>query len=244
VSTVTVEEMLAGWNAVQAGQFRTPSAGEDWVPGCGERVWLVCGVLGGQGATSVALVLAELAGCCRLVGCAPLASSGLAAAAFSELGQTGGRLVGRRGETRIERCPGNHGGPGRTPPPTEGEYGLSVVDGGWLLEVLLESEGWLGELACGGCPVVLVVKANRPGLLRVETCLELFGAGRCLVAAIGSARRYEAGLGVRSREVKAAGRWFWLAENKTLASEGIGPELVPPPVCEQAAGLYETLKGM
>jgi hypothetical protein len=257
MSAPTLEEYRAGLRAVQDGLFRTaPSQPIDptrrigqlttnpasWVPAAGERVWLVVGAHGGAGATTVALLLAEQVGSARVVGCAPLGASGLVAASFKELGERDGRLTGQRGQVAIERCGANFAIPAQVPIPTLESSAITIVDAGWPVEVLVTDPGWLGDLARGGCQVVLVAQMTRPGLRRLECCLGLFDTTRCIAMLVGAGpKKVESSFDLVTRRLHAEGRVFAVPESKPLGFEGISSVLMPTPVIEAAAPVVKRL---
>src|SRR4051794_8358028 len=108
-AAVGVDELVRAWRAIQNGQFRrrghstavrtrppsSRAAGPvEAGPAANERGWepiepvvVVVGCAEPTGASAVALALATAAGDSRVIDCAPLGVSGLAAASTAELGR-------------------------------------------------------------------------------------------------------------------------------------------------------------
>jgi hypothetical protein len=183
--------------------------------------------MGSSGASTVALLLATVAGRARVVDCAPGTSSGLAGAATAELGRSGdGWLQGSRDMVTIQRRRDRFTAVEQVPPPPEwGNDGFTFVDCPWELTQVLASNSWLAQLAAS-CPrVVLVTRATMPGLRRLENYLALLGADRCRAVAVGAPRRWPRtltnALGHATRQVSAGGQLFNLPDDPVLARDGI-----------------------
>ncbi|MDR1432018.1 MAG: hypothetical protein LBI99_07840 [Propionibacteriaceae bacterium] len=221
--TYTVEEILRANDALRAGQFRRDfgsANAEFWDHA--DTVWLVVGCHGGAGASTVALGLAEQVGQCRVVDCAPMATSVLLMAAFTELGEQQRRMVGMRDQIRIERCLEDFRSVDEVPLPTPVETRLTIVDAGCPAESASASCGWVGGLCRDrSVPVVLVFRPTWHGFARVEACLGLFAAHRCVVVCNGAQRPAAQQMGNLTRRANDEGVLVGLAENRLLASGSV-----------------------
>lgn len=240
---VPIGELLDAWLALQRGAFRRNSthphpattvadAVSHWLPAPGEAPVIVVGCGGGAGASTLALLLAEASGTGRVVECAPACRSGLAGASTAELGDAeAGWVQGRRGGVLIQRRADQPPGPGRLPAPLPGLPGaVSVVDAGWSLRELLDSTGWLSDLA-RTCPlVVLVARCSVPSAARLEADLGQLETDRCWVVLTGHGqlpRPVEHALGTRTRHLRRVDRVHLLPHDARLAMAGITTEPMP-----------------
>ena len=170
---VSVDELKAAWNAVQAGRFRTgtgatrdpvepasPPAGNPWELGQGEQVLPVIGCAGSCGATTISLALAGVAAMpARVVECSTAGASGLAAASTAELGlHASGWTRGTRDGVLLERASNVLVSVEEVPMPSVPDriIGLTVLDVGWEIGQILTTPAWLGEQVRGAGLVILV----------------------------------------------------------------------------------------
>lgn len=269
--SVTVEELKRAWTAVRSGQFRagaeatddsddsddtgdigdigeptSPAAGLRWVPGPGEGVLPVIGCAGSCGASTLAVALATAAARpARVVECASLATSGLAAASTAELGRhEAGWIRGTRDGVLLERAGAVLGCVEQVPTPSRPDrpVGLSVLDVGWQIGHVLASTGWLGRQVRGADLVVLVATATVPGLRRLEYALALLAGTDACAAVLGPPQRkwprplrYAAGALTESLE--QAGRLIVLPPDRALAIAGLDTTELPTPLLDAAAAL-------
>lgn len=266
---VWVEEYRRAYRAVQAGDFRTPARTSptlvpapssrvplSWTPSAKERVLPVVGSRGTCGATTVALALATVVGsAARVVECAPASASGLAAASAAELGRIEeGWTRGSRGPVLLDRVqPGActpEGLPSLGPPlpaPIEGPM-VSVVDVAQSLEQLQAGDTWLTHLVDQTPGVVLVGSVSVPGLRRVETCLNLLGADRTILALVGPPRRrwprtVSVSTGPLTSALLAAGRHHTIPEDKHVAVAGLTSAPLPGRILTAAKALLALTEG-
>ena len=263
---VGVDELRRAWHAVQAGEFRATGASDSnrrrprrpdstqarivWTPPVGERVLPVVGCAGSCGATVLAVALASAAeGSARVVECASSTATGLAAASTVELGATSdGWVQGSRDQVRLERAgrPRPHLDAIPAPPGAE-EPMLTIVDVAHPIEEVLAGGGWLADLLAATPVVVLVARATVPGLRRLETCVDLVGAGRVVAAVLGPSRRRWPrevihSLGPLTGELIAAGRLVEIPEDRVLAVAGLTPAPLPSSLITAAATLLPLMK--
>ena len=257
VPPVGVDELRRAWLAVQAGDFRhphphqhplrhpSPSApGGVWTPASGEQVVPVIGTTGSCGATTLALALATAAGGpARVVECAPAPASGLPAASTTELGTDDhGWARGSRDLVRLDRAGALGSDPDRIPPPPPGGPGITVVDIGNQVELLLAGHGWVTGLLVDAPTLVVVARATVPGLRRLECCLHQLGADRTLVAILGPPRRrwprvVAHCVGALTADRIAAGRLVDIPEDRQLAIRGLTPDPLPARLLARATTL-------
>jgi len=265
---VAVYELRRAWHAVQAGEFRAhwhpqnpslrrpprPVASESvsvWTPSVGEQVVPVVGCAGSCGATTVALALATAAGgLARLVECASVSATGLAAASTAELGVTeAGWVRGSRDQVLLERSDGSCPAGEAVPLPSQADRSLwTIIDPAQPIEQLLAGDGWLAHLLADTPVLVLAARATVPGLRRLETCLALVGAGRVVVAVLGPTRKRWPGqvihsLGPLTRALITAGRLVEIPEDRVLAVAGLTPAPLPSSLITAAASLLFLTKG-
>jgi hypothetical protein len=263
---VGVDELRRAWHAVQAGEFRAKGVSDStrrrpsrpdttparivWTPPAGERVLLVVGCAGSCGATVLAVALATAAeGSARVVECASATATGLAAASTAELGATSdGWVQGSRDQVRLDRAgrPRPHVDAIPAPPSAEQPM-LTIVDVAHSLEEVLACGGWLADLLAAAPVVVLVARATVPGLRRLETCVDLVGAGRVVAAVLGRTRtrwprEVIRSLGPLTRAVIAAGRLVEIPEDRVLAVAGLTPAPLPSSLITAAATLLPLTK--
>jgi hypothetical protein len=184
---------------------RTPcdaTASGSWTPP--EAVVSVVGCIGSAGASTLALATALAAGNAesdpaqaasaargRVVECASMTASGLAAAPTAELGldtESGWRsgtrhehFGGRTREVFIERSCRAWTRPEQVPPPATAHatVTLSVIDVGWEIgQVVLGPDSWLRTHLRTTPSLVLVTRATVPGIARLETALQLLADAR------------------------------------------------------------------
>ncbi|MBK8462870.1 MAG: hypothetical protein IPL36_07545 [Nigerium sp.] len=258
---VALEELRRAWLAVQAGDFRHPSkaratpaitapAGTVWTPASGERVVPVVGAAGGSGATTVALALVTTVGSrARLVECCPASQTGLAAASTAELGVDAlGWLHGSRDQVLLERADGAR--PTMDPVPLPAPIAtpaVTVVDAGSQLDQLLNGSGWLTAMLAGAPVVVVVARANVPGLRRLECALHLL-EGRALAAVVGPPlrrwpREVRHSVGALTAGLMDARRLVEIPEDRRLAVQGLTPVPLPGPLLSAAASLLALTEG-
>ena len=240
---VTTLELQAAVRALGRGEFRglpadgarpvrTPS---DWT-GDGGRTVLVLGAHGGSGATTTALVIAELLraqGEARLIECVPAPVSGLLEAAEHELGSRGGRWrVGRRGRLYLERlaepvlCL-------RDVPLPPAASGWTVLDLGWPLLEVITADGWPRQALAQARMLVLVARATDPGVRRAESALDLLApviGGRGAIVLVGARapdRHLRTLFGPRLRALDQARLLTCLPADRGLQQHGITTRDLP-----------------
>lgn len=250
-SLVSLDDLRRAYRATQrvdAPRAPTSANGSPsvWAPAVGERVLLVCGSGGGSGATTVALALATAFGRARVVETCAGTASGLGYAADAELGVIDrGWLRGSRQSVVVERRTDAPSTPEHVPPPADSDLHLTVVDSSWDLACLLGSPGWLGELARGSSPVILVARATVPGLRRLAAAIELVGGARAVAVTVG-ARRWprpvEHSAASAVRRLREAGRFVTVPELQTLALSGLTPDALPPAILRPAGTLLNLLE--
>jgi hypothetical protein len=263
---VGVDELRRAWRAVQAGEFRATGPSDStrrrpprpdstqarivWTPPVGERVLPVVGCAGSCGATVLAVALASAAeGSARVVECASATATGLAAACAAELGATSdGWVQGSRGQVRLERAGTPRLQVDAVPSPPRAEQPmLTIVDVAHPIEEVLACGGWLADLLAAAPVVVLVARATVPGLRRLETCVDLVGAGRVVAAVLGpTCRRWPRevihSLGPLTQAVIAAGRLVEIPEDRVLAVAGLSPAPLPSSLVAAAATVLPLTK--
>ncbi len=261
VRPVAVEEVRRAWHAVQAGTYRHPTpplpavvvpAAAVWVPGVGERVLLVLGAAGSCGATTLALALATASdGAARLVECASVSQSGLAAACTAELGvdELGWRH-GSRDRVLVDRADRPRPLLADVPPPSPVVElpVLTVVDAGSDLERLVAGTGWVTGLLTSAS-MVLVARATVPGLRRLESMLHVLDADRTIAAVLGPPpRRWPSpvwhSLGDHTRRLLDADRLIGLPEDRGLMVRGLTPAPLPKPLLPAAAAVLALTEGL
>jgi hypothetical protein len=262
---VSVDELKAAWNAVQAGRFRTgtgtgatrdlrepasPPAGRAWEPGLGESVLPVIGCAGSCGASTISLALAgAVALPARVVECSSVTASGLAAASTAELGlHESGWTRGTRDGVLLERASNVLMSIQEVPTPSvpDRPIALTVLDIGWEIGQVLTTPGWPGGQVRGADLVVLVTTATVPGLRRLEGALDLLAGTSTCAAVIGPKPKkwprpvgYSAG--PRTRALEAAGRLVAVPEDRALAITGLDPTPLPASLLQAAATLLRLL---
>lgn len=246
---VRVEELKRAWQAVQSGQFSATQAQEPpkppdphertWDPA--EAVLPVIGCIGGAGATTTAVAIAQRAGAARVLECCSATASGLAAAANEELGQQDGWNFGRREQVMLQRPTNVLLGPGDVPlpPPAPDQNALTVLDVGWELGQVLGMQSWLGDQLLHAPTVVAVTTATVPGLRRLEGVLALLENTHVVAAVIGPRRRkwphgVAASMGRLARDLDAARNLVEVPSDKTLAAHGVEPTPLPPALLNAA----------
>lgn len=260
---VGVDELRRAWLAVQAGDFRharlkqravgpaSPGAAVEWTPASDELVIPVVGSSGSCGATTVALALATAAkGPARVVECASAALSGLAAASTAELGADGhGWVHGTRDHVQLSRADGTRATPDMvpTPSPTDAPV-VTVVDFGSQLAQVLAGHGWLTSLLGDAPTVVVVARANVPGLRRLESCLHLLDSDRAVAAVLGPPQRrwtrpVANSVGGLTRAAIDSGRLVEIPEDRTLAVHGLTPDPLPARLVTAGGVLLSHLEG-
>lgn len=263
---VSVDELRRAWRAVQAGQFRSrptpqppghrsrrsgePAPGAEWTPASEERVLPVLGSAGWCGATTVALALATAAGGrARVVECAPVTATGLAAASTAELGADGyGWTRGSRGEVWLDRVhtldlPDDL----PVPSPVEGPI-LTVIDLAQPAEQVLAGDTWRRRLLEDAPTVVVAGRVSVPGVRRLESCLDLLGADRVVLALLGAPRRRWPrdvihSLGRLTRSCLDDGWLVDIGEDRALAVHGLTPAPLPAPLIAAATRLLHLTEG-
>jgi len=263
---VGVDELRRAWHAVQAGEFRatgasdstprrpprpdTPQARIVWTPPVGQRVLPVVGCAGSCGATMLAVALATAAeGPARVVECASATATGLAAASTAELGETSdGWVQGSRDQVRLDRAGTPRPHVDAIPPPPRAEQPmLTIVDVAHPIDQVLACGGWLADLLAATPVLVLAARATVPGLRRLETCVDLAGAGRVVAAVLGPTRKRWPrevihSLGPLTGAVIAAGRLVEIPEDRVLAVTGLTPAPLPSSLINAAATLLPLTK--
>ena len=176
MTTYAVDELQRAARALQAGEFRPsgPRARptQPWSPS--GRTIIVAGAHRRSGTTTVALSLAHaLHEAPRLVEAGPMHTSGLAAASNAELGEAerGGWRRSTRGEVLIERSTSDPAHPLDAAHPADTDRGITVLDTGWDLITIADTEGWLST-ATRTCPLLVVTAATVPGLRALELTLQ------------------------------------------------------------------------
>ncbi|MDN5715647.1 MAG: hypothetical protein L0G89_00275 [Janibacter sp.] len=254
---VPVEELKRAWQAVQAGQFSTTQAHEvvaptepsetTWDPA--ESVLPVIGCLGGAGATTIALAVAQQTGSARVLECCSATASGLAAAATEEMGLQGGWSVGQRDSVTLQRASTILLGPNDVPLPPEPQAhtALSVVDVGWELGQVLGTQSWLGDQLLHAPSVLVVTTATIPGLRRLEGVLSLLESTRVVAAVIGPRpKKWDHGvktsMGRLTSRLDDAQNLVEVPSDKTLATHGVDTTPLPPALLSAADHLLRLIE--
>lgn len=264
---VGVDELRRAWHAVQAGEFRTAGSTERtrrrpprpdstqarivWTPPAGERLLPVVGCAGSCGATVLAVAMATAAeGSARVVECASATATGLAAASIAELGSTSdGWVQGSRGQVRLDRAGTQRPHVDAIPAPPKAEQPmLTIIDVAHPVEQVLAGGGWLDDLLAATPVVVLVARATVPGLRRLETCVDLVGAGRVVAAVLGPTRKrwpreVTYSLGPLTRSLIAADQLVEIPGDRGLAVTGLTSASLPSSLITAAAILLLLTKG-
>jgi hypothetical protein len=262
-AAVSVNELKAAWNAVQAGWFRTgtgatrdlrepasPPTGNQWEPGQGEQVLPVIGCAGSCGASTISLALAGAAAMpARVVECSSVTASGLAAASTAELGlHESGWTRGTRDGVLLERASNVLVSLQEVLMPSvpDRPIAMTVLDIGWEIGQVLTTPAWLGEQVRSAGLVVLVTTATVPGLRRLESALDLLAGTSTCAAVIGPKPKkwprpvgYSAG--PRTRAYAAAGQLIDVPENRALAIAGLDATPLPASLLAAAATLLRLL---
>ncbi|MHB1010764.1 MAG: hypothetical protein ACYC1E_16360, partial [Propionibacteriaceae bacterium] len=188
-------------------------------------------------------------GSARVVECASSTATGLAAASTAELGATSdGWVQGSRDRVRLERAGTRRLLVDAIPAPPSAEQSmLTIVDVAHPIDEVLAGSGWLADLLAATPVVVLVARATVPGLRRLETCVDLVGAGRVVAAVLGPTRtrwprEVSHSLGPLTLAVIAAGRLVEIPEDRVLAVAGLTPALLPSSLITAAATLLPLTK--
>jgi len=256
---VSTDELKRAWLAVQAGQFRNSgrrcgasSGGARsrlegvWEPA--EPVLPVVGCHGGAGATTVAVAVATASGSARVIECATVTASGLAAAATAELGHTSdGWSQGLRDQVLLQRATAKVTGPEDLPLPTAPTrpVGLSVLDASWELSQLLAGSSWLSDQVRHAPAVIAVTSATVPGLRRLEGVLALLDDHDVADVAAGVVgprrarwpREVAASVGPRTRELDRRSHLVDISTDTGLAARGLDSQPLPPALLSAAATL-------
>lgn len=249
---VGVDELKRAWQAVQEGQFRgaeTPpvttgrvraeSSEQVWEPS--EQVLPVIGCLGGAGATTVSLAIATVAstttvgGGARVLECATVTATGLAAASTAELGHTaGGWARGTRDRVLLERAAGVMVGPQDLPPPAipTQPVDLTVLDVSWELGHALSVPSWLGDQLLRAPTVVAVTTATIPGLRRLEGALALLESTRVVAGLVGPRRKrwprqVASSMGSLTRGLDHLEQLVQIPHEQELALRGVDARALP-----------------
>lgn len=258
---VAVDELARAYQAALNGEFRNgphptqpatahrrePSATR-WEPGPTERVLLVAGSLAAAGTSTIALAVASCAGNARVVECCTVASSGLAAASSAELGvTTDGWVQGAREQVLIERRGDRVPALDLLPAPAPTSVPLTVLDCSWDLDLLVSSQGWLGELARTLPSIAVVTRPTIPGMRRLEAAVALLGEHRVHAVVVGVEKRWprhvEQAMGTAARRLRAEGRLTGVPTDPKLASDGVTPDPLPAAVLAAGSDLLTVLKG-
>ncbi|TWP33129.1 hypothetical protein [Leekyejoonella antrihumi] len=228
-------------------------SGQSWTPAAGERVIPVLGCHGQAGATTVAVAIATVAAdtsSARVVECASHTASGMSNACVSELGvddrgwATGTRDAGVRLDRPWDVFPSAD--LVWTPTPLDAPSGLTVVDAAWEVGQLLATPCWLTALATGAPRVVLVTTATVPGMRRLREAAELLGTGRMIAAVVGPRRgRWPRGTdgagGDLINDLAGDDRLVEVPRDASLATQGLSPAPLPPPLLHAAAQILHRL---
>jgi len=248
VSTTTppLAELRAAAQALLEGRFREGVPGhaaDAWTPTPGERFVVALGCGGGVGTTTVAVAVATASEPSRVVECCSSLQSGLVAASYSELGESGGWLRGSRNHVTLERL-AHPLADFRALPlllSTTDSGSMTVLDAGGDLDRVRQS-GWLGPLL-GRCPLVVVTRASIPGVRRLESLLAGLAIHQvAAVAVIGPPpRRWPKGmlhsLGQSARTLDAAGRLISVPDDPELAVAGLSNSPLPTKTLVAGAAL-------
>lgn len=261
---VGVDELRRAWLAVQAGEFRphqttrrrparpdAPASGSSWTPAAGERVVPVVGSAGSCGATTVAIAIASaVGGPARVVECAPVSATGLAAASTAELGADQcGWTRGSRDQVLLDRARTLRVRPTEVPHPSPVTGPMvTVVDVAHPADQLLADDSWLSRLLAHAPLLVVVGRVSVPGLRRVESCLDLLDAKRTVIALLGPPlRRWPRevihGTGLLTAARLAEGRFVEVPEDRMLAIRGLTPAPLPGPLVAAATSLLHLTEG-
>lgn len=265
---ISVDELKRAWAAVQAGDFRANTkararTGADlyragvattdpWQPGATEVVLPVLGCGGATGATTLAVAIATaVGGTARVVGCASVTSSGLAAASTAELGSyESAWLRGTRDQVLLERVTDVLTTADEIPYPSipDRPVDLTVLDIGWELGQVLTTPGWIGALVRGAGQLVLTTTATVPGMRRLEGALDLLDGTRACAAVLGPRRKkwpksVEHTAGRAARELDHDGLLFEIPQDAALAVDGLTGAALPKPLLCAAHHLVQHLLG-
>lgn len=262
---VSVDELKRAWVALNAGQFRvnttrTPRspAGERrrirttdrWQPDPTEVVLPVLGCGGASGATTLAVAIAAAVGTgSRVVECASVTSSGLAAASTAELGTYEGVWSrGSRDHVLLERVADVLTTAEEIPHPSTPDrpVTLTVLDIGWELGQVLTTPGWIGDLVRDVAHLVLATTATVPGMRRLEGALDLLDGDRVCAAVLGPRRKkwpksVEHTAGRATRDLYRQRLLFEIPEDPALAVGGLTGTALPKPLLSVAHQLVQRL---
>ena len=263
---VGVDELRRAWLAVQAGDFRprqtirsrpasrrdVPASGSLWTPSHGERVVPVVGSAGSCGATTVALAIATaVAGPARVVECASVSATGLAAASTTELGSDDGIWTrGARSHVLLDRAAALRGDSRDLPHPSAGAAPmLTVVDVAQPIDQVIAGDSWLARLATESPRLVVVGRVSVPGLRRLESCLGLLDAERTALALVGPPlRRWPREVihstGTVTAGLLAEGRFVEVPDDRILAVRGLTPAPLPAPLIAAGSSLLHLMEGL
>lgn len=258
---VAVDELARAYQAALSGEFRNgphPTmahkrasqgpAATRWEPAHNERVLLVVGSLGAAGTSTIALAVATCAGHARVVECCTVASSGLAAASSAELGVTpDGWVQGSRDQVLIQRRGDRVPALDLLPTPTSSSLPVTVLDCSWDLDLLMSSQGWLGEVARTLPAIAVVTRPTIPGMRRLEAAAVVLGERRVHAVVVGVERRWprhvEQAMSAAVRRLRTEGRLTAVPTDPKLASDGVTPDPLPPAVLAAGSNLLTALKG-
>ncbi len=256
-SPVSVVELQRAWAAVSAGEFRSRESGnrrrhsaDTWSPT--EPVVVVAGATGRVGASTIALAIATASERrVRLIECASMRATGLAAATTAELGVTNtGWRRGNRDQILIERTTtGTYQRPDDLPAPDEADCDLTIVDASWDLATIGLGDSWL-TTAIETAPLVVVTVATVPGLRMLDNALHMIGhpADTWSVVIGPKYKKWPPPLRLATthtiEEAIASGRLITVPTTPSLALKGLTPDPLPAglvnacrPILDQAVGL-------
>ena len=223
----SVDELKRAWAALTQGAFREPS----WTPG--DHSVTVLGCVGGAGASTVSLAIAEAAGRAVLIDGADTAESGLIAAGRTELGSIDGWARSARSSVLIVRRAAQT----LAPPPLTDDS--SVMDAGVC--------GWVGQapLSMGSAGSLLyVTTATVPALRRLELSLGN-STGPLFAVAVRGDRRWASHLtgyvGPLTRAALIHGHCVTIPYDKHLALHGLDTDDLPKPLLDAASRLLALL---
>ncbi|PWJ23265.1 hypothetical protein ATK17_3758 [Branchiibius hedensis] len=262
---ISVDELKRAWAAVQAGDFRAntarhtvpatqpraaASAPGEWQAGPGELFVPVLSCGGSTGATTLAVAIATTAGVpARVVECASVTSSGLAAASTAELGSYATSWSrGARDQVLLERVTDILTTAEEIPHPSTPDrpVSLTVLDIGWELGQVLTTPGWIGDAVRTARHLVLTSTATVPGMRRLEGALDLLDGNRACAAVLGPRRKkwpksVEHTAGRATRDLERDGLLFAIPEDPGLAVDGLTGAPLPKPLLTAAHQLVQHL---
>ncbi|KNX35874.1 hypothetical protein VV01_21630 [Luteipulveratus halotolerans] len=199
----------------------------------------------------MAVALATVAGGnARVVECASVTSSGLAAASTAEMGTYESAWSrGTRDQVLLERVTEVLTTADEIPHPTtpDRQIDLTVLDVGWELGQVLTTPGWIGEAIRNADHLVLTTTATVPGVRRLEGALDLLQGSHASAAVLGPRRKkwpkgVEHAGGQATGDLDRHGLLTEIPDDPVLAVNGLTGSALPKPLLAAAHQLLQRVQ--